>query len=134
MNCQTPRMSTFQPQECTSLVRFMLLTLFVQSISSNSNKKSQNNVNIFVSLLSGPGDIARSSTDKSDKLPASENLPNHPRLDLPNSMEQWQEEQERIDVDALETRKRPDYTVSYKQAVTTEDVFLQVCLLSSNIF
>lgn len=46
----------------------------------------------------------------------------------PNTIEEWEELQIRTDLDALDTRKRPDYTVSYKQDVKTEDVFLQVIL------
>lgn len=44
----------------------------------------------------------------------------------PTSVEEWEEMQLRSDFDELDTRKRPDYTVSYKQDVKTEDVFLQV--------
>lgn len=44
----------------------------------------------------------------------------------PTTIEEWEELQVRSDLDELETRKRPDYKVSYKQNVKTEDVFLQV--------
>lgn len=44
----------------------------------------------------------------------------------PNSIEEWEEMQIRSDHDALDTRKRPEYKISYKQDVKTEDVFLQV--------
>lgn len=44
----------------------------------------------------------------------------------PVSIEEWEELQVKSDLDALDTRKRPDYKVSYKQDVKTEDVFLQV--------
>lgn len=47
-------------------------------------------------------------------------------LQSPNSIEEWEELQLRSDFDALDTRKRPDYKVTYKQDVKTEDVFLQV--------
>ncbi|KAH8269936.1 hypothetical protein KR018_000061 [Drosophila ironensis] len=44
----------------------------------------------------------------------------------PETLEQWQEQQEREDNDILETRKSPEYTMTYRQAVGTEDVFLQM--------
>lgn len=44
----------------------------------------------------------------------------------PESLEEWQQQQEREDNDILETRKTPEYTMTYRQAVGTEDVFLQV--------
>lgn len=44
----------------------------------------------------------------------------------PQTLEEWQEAQEREDADILETRKCPEYTMTYRQAVGTEDVFLQV--------
>ncbi|KAH8378696.1 hypothetical protein KR009_000785 [Drosophila setifemur] len=44
----------------------------------------------------------------------------------PATLEQWQAQQEREDQDVLETRKSPEYTMTYRQAVGTEDVFLQM--------
>ncbi|SPP76063.1 protein PIH1D3 [Drosophila guanche] len=44
----------------------------------------------------------------------------------PDTLEEWQEQQEREDTDILETRKCPEYTMTYSQAVGTEDVFLQM--------
>ncbi|KAH8307470.1 hypothetical protein KR044_012860 [Drosophila immigrans] len=44
----------------------------------------------------------------------------------PVTLEQWEEAQEREDADILESRKCPEYTVTYRQAVGTEDVFLQM--------
>ncbi|XP_039489306.1 dynein axonemal assembly factor 6 [Drosophila santomea] len=45
---------------------------------------------------------------------------------LPESLEEWQDRQEKEDNDILETRKTPEYTMTYRQAVGTEDVFLQM--------
>ncbi|XP_034480390.1 protein PIH1D3 [Drosophila innubila] len=42
------------------------------------------------------------------------------------TLEEWQEAQEREDADILESRKCPEYTMTYRQAVGTEDVFLQM--------
>lgn len=44
-----------------------------------------------------------------------------------NSMEEW-EQQQKSDEEFLDTRKQPDYTIAYKQAVTTEDIYLQMGL------
>lgn len=44
----------------------------------------------------------------------------------PKSIEEWEEMQEKCDDDLLETRTRPNFKISYKQAVRTEDVYLQV--------
>lgn len=44
----------------------------------------------------------------------------------PESLEEWQDQQEKEDMDILESRKTPEYTMTYRQAVGTEDVFLQV--------
>ncbi|EDW41485.1 protein PIH1D3 [Drosophila sechellia] len=44
----------------------------------------------------------------------------------PDSLEEWQDQQEKEDMDILESRKTPEYTMTYRQAVGTEDVFLQM--------
>ncbi|XP_017122921.1 dynein assembly factor 6, axonemal [Drosophila elegans] len=44
----------------------------------------------------------------------------------PENLEEWQEQQEREENDILESRKSPEYTMTYRQAVGTEDVFLQM--------
>lgn len=49
-----------------------------------------------------------------------------PDKSQPATLEEWEAAQEREDADALETRKCPEYTMTYRQAVGTEDVFLQV--------
>ncbi|XP_036327340.1 dynein assembly factor 6, axonemal-like [Rhagoletis pomonella] len=45
---------------------------------------------------------------------------------VPTSIEEWQEQQERQDAEILETRKRPEYSMTYRQAVGTEDLYLQM--------
>ncbi|EDV97327.1 dynein axonemal assembly factor 6 [Drosophila grimshawi] len=49
-----------------------------------------------------------------------------PPKSQPATLEEWQDAQEREDADILETRKCPEYTMTYRQAVGTEDVFLQM--------
>lgn len=43
------------------------------------------------------------------------------------SIEEWEKQQTK-DLDLLETRKQPEYHIIYKQAVTTEDIYLQTGL------
>lgn len=46
--------------------------------------------------------------------------------EIPTNIEEWQEQQVQMDEDLLDDRKRPEYRISYKQNVCTEDVFLQM--------
>nr|XP_016934351.1 dynein assembly factor 6, axonemal [Drosophila suzukii] len=80
-----------------------------------------------------PGGIGRSSEPDSTGKTKKKKKPNPLATPLveeekkqPESLEQWQEQQEREDNDILETRKSPEYTMTYRQAVGTEDVFLQM--------
>lgn len=42
------------------------------------------------------------------------------------TIEEWQEQHEQEDMEILDSRKTPAYTLTYRQAVGTEDVFLQM--------
>lgn len=42
------------------------------------------------------------------------------------TLDEWERQQERLNDDLLEHRLRPQYDIVYKQAVCTEDVFLQL--------
>ncbi|XP_065362248.1 dynein axonemal assembly factor 6 [Calliphora vicina] len=44
----------------------------------------------------------------------------------PSTLEEWQQQHEQADKDILDSRKCPSYTLTYRQAVGTEDVFLQM--------
>ncbi|XP_011204730.2 dynein axonemal assembly factor 6 [Bactrocera dorsalis] len=48
------------------------------------------------------------------------------RSALPTSIEEWQKQQEQEDNEILETRRRPEYSMTYRQAVGTEDLYLQM--------
>lgn len=85
--------------------------------------------NNFYFVSEGPGDILHSkkkASPENDDGNKKESSPSTVVRKSPTSIEEWEELQLRSDFDELETRKRPDYTVSYKQDVKTEDVFLQV--------
>lgn len=61
-------------------------------------------------------------TEKSPERPA-----------LPTSIEEWQKRQEQEDNEILETRQRPEYSMTYRQAVGTEDLYLQVVTVKAII-
>ncbi|KAI8037816.1 dynein axonemal assembly factor 6 [Drosophila gunungcola] len=78
-----------------------------------------------------PGGIGRSKA--ADPAGKSKKKPNPLATPLveeekkqPENLEEWQEQQEREENDILESRKSPEYTMTYRQAVGTEDVFLQM--------
>ncbi|EDW84923.2 uncharacterized protein Dwil_GK12880 [Drosophila willistoni] len=77
-----------------------------------------------------PGSIGSGSSKAKQKTKKTPNLVTTPLEEKPKqqptNLEEWQEEQERLDADELETRKCPEYTMTYRQAVGTEDVFLQM--------
>lgn len=51
----------------------------------------------------------------------------HPAMDLlPRSVEDWERQEDLINDHELEKRLRPEYKVAYKQAVRTEDIYLQM--------
>ncbi len=84
-------------------------------------------------MLEGPGDILpqKKKSTQGTEHNKIETLERGTVQKSPISIEEWEEIQVRSDLDALEIRKKPaDYTVSYKQDVKTEDVFLQVKKIS----
>ena len=49
-----------------------------------------------------------------------------PAEKVPKSIEEWQQMQEKEDAELLESRKCPEYSMCYRQAVGTEDLYFQV--------
>lgn len=84
--------------------------------------------------FTGPGDIGpKKQSKKSAKLDAETAARRERYAPIkkteekrPATMEEWEEMQEKENNEIIETRKRPKYTVLYKQAVKTEDIYLQV--------
>ncbi|XP_055542288.1 dynein axonemal assembly factor 6 [Wyeomyia smithii] len=80
----------------------------------------------------GPGDIGSAKTSKrSDGN--TENLVErntYKPLDVetyqPKTLEEWEHQQEQEGDALLESRPSPDYRISYKQTVCTEDLYLQM--------
>lgn len=78
--------------------------------------------------LSGPGDIASVPTKKSFSNKTSQNNETDAlsfAKQMPRSIEEFDDLQE-FEENSLESRKRPEYSISYKQSVTPQDVYLQV--------
>ncbi|KAH8366793.1 hypothetical protein KR200_010913 [Drosophila serrata] len=80
-----------------------------------------------------PGGIGPSKTPGFPTKAKSKKKPNPLHTPLveeqkkqPENLEEWQLQQEREDNDILDSRKTPEYTMTYRQAVGTEDVFLQM--------
>lgn len=79
----------------------------------------------------GPGNIKPKKRDNVKKLENSLLMKIEPKA-LPQSMEEF-EKLSKIDEELLDTRKQPEYSVMYKQAVTSEDIYLQVRITSSSL-
>ncbi|XP_030386019.1 protein PIH1D3 [Scaptodrosophila lebanonensis] len=73
----------------------------------------------------GPGGSAAGAGKKKKVNPVATPLVETPK-EQPKTLEEWQEQQEREDADVLEERLCPEYTMTYRQAVGTEDVYLQM--------
>lgn len=75
----------------------------------------------------GPGDIKPKKAEVKNTLenPLLKKIEN--KDETPKSYEEW-ENMQKNDEEILDTRKIPEYKILYKQAVTTEDVYLQMGL------
>lgn len=103
----------------------LLKNLFEKCNDDNSSDSEDDNKGSSNSI--GPADI------KPKKAEVKNSLEN-PLLkkveavnENPKSLEEW-EKMQINDEEILETRKTPEYSIVYKQAVTTEDIYLQMGL------
>lgn len=86
-------------------------------------------------LLLGPGDIAsvptgKPYTNKTSQSNESDILCQNSTVNkMAQSIEEFEELQDFEALNALESRKQPEYSISYKQCVTPQDVYLQVYLI-----
>ncbi|XP_073838961.1 dynein axonemal assembly factor 6 [Musca autumnalis] len=79
-----------------------------------------------------PGNLGPQQSTSSAKESKTFNSPYAPlkendekcTMKQPNTIEEWHEQQERQDADLLESRKCPEYKMTYRQAVGTEDIYL----------
>ncbi|XP_052868105.1 dynein axonemal assembly factor 6 [Anopheles cruzii] len=83
----------------------------------------------------GPGDIGESTAKPKKKPvgdPAEHIAPStyapleKPTETQPQTIEDWESQQQQDDGAVFESRKRPEYRVSYRQTVATEDIYLQM--------
>lgn len=86
----------------------------------------------------GPGDIAKKASTSEIKdikieekscngLDTTKDDDKNPYLEInnePKTLEEWEASQEELNIKVFDTRMEPEYTISYKQALTTEDLFL----------
>lgn len=79
----------------------------------------------------GPGNIKPKKKDNGKKLENSLLMKIETEAP-PQSMKEF-EDQLKIDEELLDTRKQPEYSVLYKQAVTSEDIYLQVKVTHSSL-
>lgn len=75
----------------------------------------------------GPGDIKPKKGEVVKKLENPLLKKINVESAIPRSMEEF-EKQQVMDEELLDTRKHPEYSITYKQAVTTEDIYLQMGL------
>ena len=75
----------------------------------------------------GPGNIKPKKKDNGKKLENSLLMKIEPEAP-PQSMKEF-DQLRKLDDELLDTRKQPEYSVMYKQAVTSEDIYLQVRMI-----
>lgn len=74
----------------------------------------------------GPGDIAKKNSQATAGPSDTKNHVNPPACSTtiePKTLDEWEAQQEQ-DQSIFDTRQEPEFTISYKQSVTTEDLYL----------
>jgi hypothetical protein len=103
----------------------LLKNLFDKCNGDNNSSDSEDEgdpINKF-----GPGDIKPKKAEVKNTLenPLLKKISKND--ENPKTLEEW-EEMQKNDEEILDTRISPEYKISYKQAVTTEDIYLQMGL------
>ncbi|XP_037938970.1 dynein assembly factor 6, axonemal [Teleopsis dalmanni] len=93
-----------------------------QSKIDDSESEDDENPNLINKL--NPGSFGATQQEFEAKPVKTQNEP--PVEKMPKSFEEWEEMQANETAEILETRKCPEYKMTYRQAVGTEDVFLQM--------
>lgn len=96
---------------------------FDEDINTNSEKVDKNDLR---SRTYSPANLKPVSRDSADDITENPFLKKISSKVNPESLNEWQNLQEEADAEALETRNQPEYTIIYKQAVTTQDLYLQL--------
>ncbi|XP_050078543.1 dynein axonemal assembly factor 6 [Anopheles maculipalpis] len=88
----------------------------------------------------GPGDIGEPAAIKPKRKPTTDPAEHvkpcsyaplkphaHPEAEQqPNTLEEWEAQQLQQDRALFDSRKQPEYRISYRQTVATEDIYLQM--------
>ncbi|XP_055856884.1 dynein axonemal assembly factor 6 [Episyrphus balteatus] len=111
-------MSLFENADSILLLKKLLQNPENEDSSSDSEDENQSKRKNLGPSNFGPRPQSNALTKPDSSLKPE------PKKD--QSIEEWLEAQEKEDNDILETRKRPEYKITYKQSVGTEDVFLQM--------
>lgn len=99
----------------------LLKNLFDQCHEENENSSdSENELNSNSSNLGNKKKAEIKNTIENSLLQKIDT-----QGDYLNSIEEWDEQQKK-DEELLDFRKAPEYKISYKQVVTTEDIYLQM--------
>ncbi|XP_052897956.1 dynein axonemal assembly factor 6 [Anopheles moucheti] len=115
----------------------LLQKLFKASDEDSSSDEEQPAQDV---LQLGPGDIGEPATVKPKKKPATDPAEHvkpcsyaplephtHPEAEpQPQTLEQWEAQQLQQDGALFDSRKQPEYRISYRQTVATEDIYLQM--------
>ncbi|XP_058449337.1 dynein axonemal assembly factor 6 [Malaya genurostris] len=107
--------------------------------SGNENSDSDDNYDLDSRATSqqlGPGDIGESrihKTKKNSNCDPDEHVKScsyapmvNANSNQPNTIEEWEQLQEQECDTFLESRSRPEYKITYKQTVGTEDLYLHM--------
>ncbi|XP_055905503.1 dynein axonemal assembly factor 6 [Eupeodes corollae] len=103
----------------------LLKKLLQPNEESSSDSEDDNNQNKTRNI--GPSHFGpKKQTSSKTKNPRNIPEPETESIKKNTNIDEWLDKQEKEDTEILETRKRPEYLISYKQSVGTEDVFLQM--------
>lgn len=107
----------------------LLKNLFAQCRVDGGNSSDSEHEGDFPgsSSMLGPGSVKPKKSEIKNTLENSLLKSIEPGGTAAQSMDEWIKQQEN-DEELLDTRKQPEYTITYKQCVTTEDIYLQMGL------
>lgn len=107
--------------ECTlNQLRGLMQLLRTEDSDSSSNEDP---IQASCQKTFSPGDISKKKQDDTHKSPPPPSPPACCTSIEPKNLEEWESMQEQ-DQNIFETRVEPEFTISYKQSVTTEDLYL----------
>ena len=105
----------------------LLKNLFKQCRLDGGNSSDSENEGDFSGISQGPGSFKPKKSELKNTLENTLLMKVEGEVAGLQSMEDWMKQQAG-DEELLDSRKQPNYTIVYKQAVTTEDMYLQMGL------